>query len=248
MFKMSLIQNILEYYDELYPVSSQQKSFYEEILQTFSIEPKVLSIGCGTGVFEHHLSRHNCNVTGIDYIPGLLESATRRHRQPGCSIRFFQMTITEMGQYLGKGFYNIISCINNRLPPIPNAKQMEKFFCDCRTLISPGGYFILQIPNYPYYTFQQVSNLPTSESIRSKLYTKLITDDKGTRMVKQVETSNGKLVTTVDHEQVYPLASQDVEELAQDTGFNQIKFYSNFAKEQFLPESSPNLICVMRGC
>ena len=67
-------------------------------------------------------------------------------------------------------------------------------------------------------------------------------------MVKQVETSNGKLVTTVDHEQVYPLASQDVEELAQDTGFNQIKFYSNFAKEQFLPESSPNLICVMRGC
>ena len=103
------MQNILEYYDELFPVSSEQKMFYEEILSSFTIEPKVLSIGCGTGVFEHHLSRHNCNVTGIDHIPGLLESATRRHRRPGCSVRFFQMTILEMAQYLGKGFYNLMS-------------------------------------------------------------------------------------------------------------------------------------------
>jgi len=112
---MDYTQNILEYYDELFPVSSEQNLFYDEILKSFPIEPKVLSIGCGTGAFEHHLSRHNCNVTGIDHIPGLLESASRRHRQPGCSIRFFHMAITEMTQYLGKGFYNIISCINNRL-------------------------------------------------------------------------------------------------------------------------------------
>ena len=241
------MQNILEYYDELYPVSSQQKLFYQEILRSFPIEPKILSIGCGTGAFEHYLSRHNCNVTGIDHIPGLLESATRRHRQPGCSIRFFQMTIMEMANYLGKGFYNIISCINNRLSPIPNAARMEQFFRDCRTLISPQGYFILQVPNYPYYTCQPVADLPTSESIRSKLYTKLITDDNGTRMLRQVETSNGKLVTVINNEQVYPLASQDIEELAHETGFQQIEFYSNFSKAPFIPESSPNIICVMQA-
>ena len=91
---MDSMQNILEYYDELFPVSSEQKLFYDEILNTFEIEPKILSINCGTGIFEHYLSRRNCNVTGIDYIPGLLESATRRHRQPGCTIRFFQMSQT----------------------------------------------------------------------------------------------------------------------------------------------------------
>ncbi|MBO7163576.1 MAG: class I SAM-dependent methyltransferase [Spirochaetaceae bacterium] len=244
---MDSIQNILEYYDELFPVSSEQKMFYEEILDSFQIEPKVLSIGCGTGAFEHYLSRRNCNVTGIDYIPGLLESATRRHRQPGCTVRFFQMTIVEMAQYLGKGFYNLISCINNRLPPIPNASQMEKFFRDCRELLSSTGYFVLQIPNYPYYTCQQVGNLPVSESIRSKLYTKLITDDNGTRMLQQVETSNGRLVTVRNYQPVYPLASQDVEELALDTGFHGVEFYSDFSKHPFIPESSPNLICVIKA-
>lgn len=244
---MDFIRNILEYYDELYPVSSEQKLFYEKIVSAFKIEPKVLSIGCGTGAFEHYLSRHNCNVTGIDYIPELLESATRRHRQPGSIIRFFHMTIAEMAHYLGKEFYNLISCINNRLPPIPNAARMEQFFQDCRALLSPGGYFVLQVPNYPYFTCQQVGNLPVSESIRSKLHTKLITDDNGTRMLQQVETSNGKLVTVINHQQVYPLASQDIEELALDTGFHHVEFYSDFARNDFIPESSPNLICVMRA-
>ena len=247
MCKMDYTQNILEYYDELFPVSSEQKLFYDEILKSFPIEPKVLSIGCGTGVFEHHLSRHNCNVTGIDHIPGLLESAARRHRKPGCSIRFFHMTITEMAHYLGKGFYNVVSCINNRLSPIPNAVQMEQFFRDCRNLLSPNGYFILQVPNYPYFTCQSVAMLPVSESIRSKLYTKLITDDNGTRMLRQVETSSGRLVTVVNNEQVYPLASQDIEELALETGFKSTEFYSNFSKAPFIPESSPNITCVMQA-
>lgn len=244
---MNSIQNILEYYDELFPVSTEQKYFYEQLLEGFSIEPKLLSINCGTGILEHYLARHNCNVTGIDYIPGLLESATRRHRQPCSSIRFFQMSITEMATYLGKNFYNVISCINNRLHRIPNAIRMEAFFRDCKSLLTPQGRLVLQIPNYPYFTCQHESSLPVSESIRSKLYTKLITDDYGTRMTKQVETSSGKLVTVVKNEPVYPMAIQDIEELAEATGFQQATFYSNFNKESFIPESSPNLICVLEA-
>lgn len=243
---MNFMQNILEYYDELFPVSPEQKVFYEEMLRPFPVEPKLLSINCGTGVLEHHLARLNCNVTGIDYIPGLLESAARRHRQPCTSIRFFHMYISEMVDYLGKGFYNVISCINNRLHPIPNAEKMEIFFRDCSSLLTSDGYLLLQIPNYPYFTCQPESDLPISESIRSKLYTRFITDDYGTRMTKQVETSNGKLVTVINNEQVYPVATQDIEELADITGFHDVTFYSNFKKEEFIPQSSPNVVCVMK--
>lgn len=244
---MNFMQNILEYYDELFPVLPEQRLFYEELLQSFPVEPKLLSINCGTGVLEHHLARCNCNVTGIDYIPGLLDSATRRHRQPSTSIRFFQMSITEMIEYLGRGFYNVISCINNRLHPIPNAHKMETFFRDCKSLLTPNGYLLLQIPNYPYFTCQPESNLPISESIRSKLYTKFVTDDYGTRMTKQVETSNGKLVTVINNEPIYPVATQDIEELAESTGFQEVTFYSSFNKEEFIPEASPNVICIMKA-
>ncbi len=240
------MQNILEYYDELYPVTSEQKMFYEEMLQAFPVEPKVLSIGCGTGTLELYLSRRNCNVTGIEHIPGLLESATRR-RHPGCSINFFYMTILEMANYLANGFYHLVSCINNRLPPIPNSVRMEQFFQDCRSLLAPNGFFVIQIPNYPYYTCQRVATLPVSQSIRSKLHTKFITDERGTRMLRQVETSNGRLMTVINNEQIYPMASQDIEELAHDTGFRHVQFYSSFKKEPFVPESSPNIICVMRA-
>ncbi len=244
---MDDVQNILEYYDELYPVTSEHRLFYEDLLQDFSIEPKVLSIGCGTGSLEHYLSRRNCNVTGIEHIPGLLESAIRRRRRPGSSINFFYMTILEMATYLTKGFYNLVSCINNRLPPIPNSVRMEQFFQDCRNLLSPKGFFVIQIPNYPYYTCQRVASLPVSESVRSKLHTTLITDERGTRMLKQVETSTGKLVSVVNKAQVYPLAPQDIEELALASGFQEVKFYSDFSRRPFVPESSPDIICVMRA-
>ena len=242
---MDFVENILEYYDELFPVEATQKVFYEKLIKSFDVEPKMLSIGCGTGVFEYYLARQKWNVTGIETNTGLLESATRKGRQAGIVIRFFEMTSLEMSQFLGKKFYNVISCINNRISWVSDSTLAKKFFADCVHLLASGGHLILQLPNYYKYTKEAVMELPVTESIRSKLHTKIFNEDGKTILLQQVETSNGNLVTIIDNKEVLPLTMKELENLGKDNGFKNIEFYSDFSETAFDKETSPFLVCKM---
>ena len=46
---MEINQNIAEYYDELYPVTEEQKVFYQKKMILFKKPVKFLQIGCGSG-------------------------------------------------------------------------------------------------------------------------------------------------------------------------------------------------------
>ena len=54
---MNTIQNILEYYDELYPVSGDQKKFFEDLFSLYNKPTRLLRVNCGTGYFEHYLAK-----------------------------------------------------------------------------------------------------------------------------------------------------------------------------------------------
>ena len=155
------MKNLAEYYDELYPISQEQQAFYEELLKTYPYPAKLLRIGCGTGYFEHKLARQGYDVTGLEVCSEMLESATRRRRLPVTAIRFFNMSTIEMGRFLGKKFYNIISCLNDRLIFIHDAVLMRKFFYDCKSLLSQNGTLILQLPNFEYFS-GEIENLQNS--------------------------------------------------------------------------------------
>ena len=105
---MEINQNIAEYYDELYPVTEEQKVFYQKKMILFKKPVKFLQIGCDSGTFEHNLAREGSDVTGIETSQELLESANRKRRTQLMAVRYFQMSSLEMTRFLGKKFYNII--------------------------------------------------------------------------------------------------------------------------------------------
>ena len=88
---MKSIKNLVEYYDELFPVSSLKKSFYSEFAKTYKTPVHFLSVDCGTGFLESSLAREGHDVTGIENVEELLQSANLRRRSQLMSIRFFQM-------------------------------------------------------------------------------------------------------------------------------------------------------------
>ena len=114
---MELYENIAEYYDELYAAGDDVKKFYAEETKSFAAPVKYLSIGCGSGTFEHYLAKGNADVTGLETIPQLIESANRKRRTQLMALRFFQMSSLEMCRFLGKAFYDVIS--------IPNTKDVQ---------------------------------------------------------------------------------------------------------------------------
>ena len=145
---MEINQNIAEYYDELYPVTEEQKVFYQKKMILFKKPVKFLQIGCGSGTFEHNLAREGSDVTGIETSQELLESANRKRRTQLMAVRYFQMSSLEMTRFLGKKFYNIISILNGRIVFTHDKTLMKKFLFDCLQLVSQNGFLILELPNF----------------------------------------------------------------------------------------------------
>lgn len=243
---MKNFEEIIEYFDELFSENPGQRDFFFKMIEESSVPPKLLSIGCGSGTFEHIVSRKGCDVTGIDFIPELLESASLRRRIPGVSIRFFYMATVEMRRFLKSGFYTIISCLNNRISSINDEILMKKFFFDCKCLLAENGSLILHLPNYLHFNREPVAYLPVAESIRAKMLSKIVTSNTGEKKLFQfVEAGNGRKINVVADEPVLPITMHDIKDLATEAGFTKMSFYSDFSGSEFVPEKSDWIVCCL---
>lgn len=235
---MDINQNIVEYYDELYPVTDDQKKFYEQEMNNYEKPVKMLRIGCGTGYFEHSLAKEGADVTGLETSKDMLESANRKRRTQLMSIRFFQMSTLEMSRFLGKGFYNIVSCLDNRIVYIHDQTLIKKFFFDCHELLAPNGRLILELYNFEKFNAVPMVKLPDLESIRAKLFTQVWTKDDGTKTIQQdVETGNGRVLPVIENAPIYPLKRAEIEEFAKSVGFTTSEFYCGFDRAPYDPAS-----------
>lgn len=243
---MNTVQNVIEYYDELYPVTESQKSFFNSQIDSYTKPVKLLRVGCGTGYLEHLLAREGHDVTGLETSKEMLESANLKRRNQLMSIRFFQMTTLEMTRFLGKGFYNIISCLNDRIIYIHDATLIRKFFFDCKQLLTENGELILHLANYNLYNKDSLVKMPDRESIRAKLFTEIFTKDNGEKLITQeVETGNGKVLPVKEGELVYTITPEEIKSDAEEAGFKEINFYSDFELNPFTPES-PELVAIIK--
>ena len=231
---MELItSNISEYYDELYPVSDDQKSLFRGLAKRYTMPVKLLRVGCGAGLFEHLLAREGLDVTGIESEQELLHSANLRRRNQLMSVRFFQMSYLDMSRFLGKHFYNVVYSLENRIALIHDKTLMRKFFFDAKQLLTDDGILVLNLYNYGVFNPAQ-SDLPTRESLRAKLYSRIYRLDDGTYATdQQVETGNGRLLKVMEKVPMYPLMPNELEQFAKEAGFSKIELYGDYKCSPF---------------
>lgn len=242
---MELLENIAEYYDELYPTSGELKKFYAEETKEMPQPLKYLSIGCGIGTFEHYLAKEGADVTGLETVPSLLESANRKRRTQLMSLRFFQMSSLEMCRFLGKGFYNVISIPNDRIIFTHDSTLMAKLFYDCKQLLTTNGKLIIRLPNFAKYGNSNTINLPVKESIRVRLFTKVQTSGDGKKLLQQeIETGNGKLLTVTKDAPILPLTKDQIEQYGKEVGFTKFAFYGSTSRTEFTKDSDELFVVI----
>lgn len=243
---MESVNNLVEYYDELYPVVQEQFDFYNSLVEEFSKPVRFLNIGCGTGVLENKLAKDVTDVTGLETIKELLDSAARKRRNQLMAVRFFQMSTIEMVRFLGKGFYNVISCLNDRVIFIHDKTLLRKFFFDCKQLLAENGMLVLQLSNYNLYKKNQAVKLPEKSSIRVTLSSKIEpTEGEEYLLSASIETGNGKKLPVYDRTSVYPILKSEIVDFAKEAGFTKIDFYSDYKKTP-ASDSSESLVVIIR--
>lgn len=241
---MEKVQNIVEYYDELYPVTESQKIFFKNESSGCKQPVKYLRIGCGTGMFEISLAQEGADVTGIEPFKELLDSANRHRRSQLMSIRFFQMSPIEMNRFLGKSFYNIISCLDSRIEFINDPVLIRKFFFDTKELLAKNGKLILKLRNYEHFT-KNLEILPEISNIRICMRTQIRTLEDGKKVLDQeIKTGNGHICSVFKGKPIYPLTRTEIQEFGREVGYKNFQFYSNYDKVSF-SSNSEELIAVI---
>lgn len=236
---MNNLSYLIEYYDELYDVSPEQKVFYKELSDKFRMPTRFLGIDCATGYFEHFLAREGHDVTGLETSHEMLTRANLRRRMPNTALRYFQMSTLDMARYLGKGFYNIVSILNSKLMYITDKTLFRKFFYDCKQFLSKDGVLIVEIYNFSKLTDKSSFQLPERQSIRSKLFSEVINNGDGSWSLKQsIEISSGKILSLDDDVKIMPYLPSEIEKAAKEAGFSTVNIYSDFKKNPYSDEKN----------
>ncbi len=110
-----------------------------------------LDIGCNAGFYSHLISglgfRH---VLGIDVVPGMIETATRRFAsaKPGAQVEFKLMAAEDLAPTPGVDFLLCTEVIEHTQAP-------DRVVELIRSILNPGGVAIVSLPNrlsLPYLT------------------------------------------------------------------------------------------------
>lgn len=231
---MISVKKIVEYYEELFPISEQQKVFYDELTKNYQKPVKFLRFGCGTGTFESYLSKLGHDVTGVDIHNDFLNSANLRKRNQLMAIRFFQMNYTDASKYLGKGFYNVISILNSRLFDFHSREEILDFLKACKILLAPGGKIIVEHVNFDAFDGISFIQFPVRESVRAKLYSEITNTQDEQKFTMTLENGSGRISTIIDDYPVYKFRPNELVEIAREAGYEKTELFAGFSKSPFI--------------
>ncbi len=240
---MEKIEKLIEYYDELFPVKEEKVTFFDNLLKEFQQPAKILTINCGTGLFEQKLAKIGYDITGIEESAELIKRANLRRRTQLMYIRYFQMLYSDISKFLHCGFYNVISITDNKIMCLESREQIKDFFINCKKLLSNNGVLVLELPNFENTSHLSSIKLPVRQSIRTKMISEIHTNSFGDKFLKSViETGNGNITTIFNNKPVYTLEPEEIEDFAANAGFHRADFYSDYNKNTFTGDEESYIV------
>ena len=236
---MKFYQRIVPYYSSIFPLNPDQVSFVLEH-QKVNKEGVLLDVGCALGELAQHLANHFTKIEAIDLDDEMIKMARQSNSKPFVDYRTVDML--SIGSQFKPKHFDIISCFGNTLVHLSNPLQVFDFFSQVEALLKTGGNFLFQIINYDRILEQEISSLPTIENhkIRFERHYRYI-ESSGTIEFKThllVKIGNKNIRNKV---LLYPLRKQEVKQMLEENGFENVKFYGDFKKAK-LTKNSVSLV------
>lgn len=238
------MRNFVEFYNDFFPATEDQLSFFKDVAKDFAEPAKFLQIGSNTGTLAIELAKQGYDVTGIEMSQQLLDSSTMKKRNQLLFVRFFKLSVSEIKKYLGKGFYNVIFNLDSRITFGNDKEKLQEFFYTAKSLISENGKLVLNIYNYEYF-IKNNTNPEKTENCRARFLTKFDFTSKEKAYITQIiEYDENKSFNVIEHYPFYPISRKEIEEMSKKAGFSKVDFYSSIKLDP-LKEDSEKMFCII---
>jgi len=160
---MTIYDELVPYYDQLFPVSAQQQSFFHGLLR----QPrplKILDAGCGTGRHMELFVHWGNQVTGIEPAESMANEARRRLAWAGQAVKVLRAPIQAAADVL-TGSYDFVVCLGNTLAHLSKPGELEQGIAALARLTAPGGSLLTQTVHFEKVLQQRTSPFRDTEII-----------------------------------------------------------------------------------
>ncbi len=108
----------------------------------------LLLLGMGGGREAIPLAKTGFSVTGVDFVPGMVEQATRNAREQGVEIEGMVQEISNIE--VPANAYNIVWLCSTMYSCVPTRKKRVEMLRKIHRALKPDGYFVCQFHWEPH--------------------------------------------------------------------------------------------------
>lgn len=234
---MNFYSCISKYYNEIFPLNKSQISFVRSYLNVTKKDKKLLDIGCGTGGLPIGLYNDFKTISAIDTNAEMLELA--KNNAGGKNINFRNMNMLDIATQFPKTDFDIVLCFGNTVVHLQNIKEVEKFFGEVKIVLKQGGKFLFQIINYDNILDNNLGGLPTIENELIKFERHYSLDENNLIDFSTILTIKTTGEVLNNNAKLFPVRKNKVENALKNAGFETVKSFSSFTKNEYNPSSLP---------
>ena len=244
---MIYIKKWTDYYEDFFPIEPNQLEFFTAMGNEFPAPAKFLGVECGPALLTEQL-QDKFDITLTDSFAEFVNVVNTRQSTKETPAHVFNLNPADIARYLGKNFFNVVTCLCYRIIFMKDRTLIKKFLLDSKMLLSDGGYLVLDLLNFTKYDFSETKiELPAKKSERATLYSSVIknSDQISYKLFQHVVTASGKVIDEVKDELVCPLSMETIRSYAKEVGFSSVEFFNDYKRTPYTTDSD-KIICVLK--
>ncbi|MCW3789052.1 class I SAM-dependent methyltransferase [Plebeiibacterium sediminum] len=237
---MSFYKDIVNAYDEIFPLNIKQLSFVEDLYASLGGK-KMLDAGCGTGSLAIALGRRSASVKAFDLDGEMIKKAKEKCPQ-AINVKFKEGDLLLIGDVYKHGAFDLVYCFGNTVAHLNDLDEVKVFCEAAKSLLKPNGKLLLQTVNYDWVLNNDVKSLPTIESdhyIFERVYRYIETSSKiefTTNLISKIEGAKQTQKVIL-----FPIVKKQLEDILKQS-FTDVKFYASFNRDEWNKDSFHTVI------
>jgi glycine/sarcosine N-methyltransferase len=193
---------------------------------------EILDIGCATGELANNLADKGAKVIGIDLNEDLLNQAKSNKMQAGLQFQIGDML--ELENDFQQNQFDSVLCFGNTLVHLQSIDLIEKMLKGVKSILKPGGQFLMQILNYDYILNEKVSELPLIETENIRFIRNYKFNVNSALIRFQTDLYLRKEDQIVSNEtSLFAIRGSELLDILEICGFKNVELYSNFKQSPF---------------
>ncbi len=212
----------------------------------------ILDAACGTGMHAIELSRRGYRAAGTDYSQGMVEAARVNAQTSGAKVLFKQAGFMELRAVFEEEDvfpFDAITCFGNSLPHLISREEIKEALTDFAACLRSGGMLVLQNRNFDAVIAKRerwIGPQSYSEEGKDWLFLRFYDFDPDGlitfNIVRLKREAGGEWKQALSTVRLYPLIKDEILNLLEKTGFNEIRTFGMMTDIPFDPLTSENLV------